>query len=142
MKKRIAFCSVAAGLALAALLPATAAGNQQPQGCGPHTLKGTYAFRNEGWFPGQAPGTRVPAAFVGVMHFDGFGGVSITNTGSVDGVVFKDGNSGGSYAVNQDCTGELPHFADLVIAGNGQSAFLIVTVPNQGVTFTGELRKQ
>lgn len=142
MKTRIAFCSIAACLVLAALLPAAAAGSQQPQGCGLQTLKGTYAFRNEGWFPGQAAGSRVPAAFVGVMNFDGLGSVSIANTGSVDGFVFKDTNSGGSYIVNQDCTGELPDFADLVIADNGRSAFLIVTVPNQGITFTGELRKQ
>jgi hypothetical protein len=147
MTKRVAIWSItAAFLALAAAVPAAASGNE-PQGCGLQTLKGTYAFRNEGWLPGQPGQPRVAAAFVGVMTFDGFGGASLSETGSIDGFVFRNGLSGG-YTVNADCTGTLVGADgvvtwDLVIADNGKSAFIIWVAPGPpGVTFTGELRRQ
>jgi hypothetical protein len=149
MTKKIAIWSIAACLAAAAFSPMAVSGQSgsQTQGCGLQTLKGSYAFRNEGWFPGTAPGQppRIPAAFVGVMTFDGAGSAWIRNTGSIDGAVFSglfSAPNPGVYTVNEDCTGTLNNnFAHIVIADNGKSAFLVVTSPNN-LTFTGEIRKQ
>ena len=151
MTRRNAICSILSICLAAATFgpaPAAAAGNE-PQGCGLQTLKGTYAFKNEGWFPGQAgQPPRIPAAFVGVMTFDGAGNVSLTETGSIDGFVLRNGFPGGTYTVNPDCTGQFiaPNGNvgwDVVIADNGKFAYIIWVQPGPpGVTFTGELRKQ
>lgn len=148
MTKRIALWSLAAAcLALAVFAPRSASGGQA-QGCGLQTLKGSYAFRMEGWWPGQAPGApaRVPVALVGTMTFDGWGGGTITNTGVNDGFVFRF-TVPGLYTVEQDCTGTLigpdgKVGSEIAIAENGKSVFVIGVggVPN--ATLSGEMRKQ
>ncbi len=93
------------------------------QACGNSALQGTYGALGWGFAapPGQTP---LPFAQIGLLSFDGIGGVTNKVTRSNNGIISR-GNDVGSYTINPDCTGTItiltpnPPFQltfDLVIA--------------------------
>jgi len=112
------------------------------QSCGVHSVTGAFAFLNRGTLPDKSN-----ALFVGVMVFDGVGGVYASNTGNAGGVVFRDGGSKVSYTLNRDCTGTLTfvfpqgtvHW-DIVVADSGKRILGIMTDP--GPAFSMEAYRQ
>jgi hypothetical protein len=93
-----------------------------------------------------------PVVDVGIITFDGLGGVSQTTTVSLNGVIVPNRSSiSGVYQVNADCTGDaalvLPvpggtttstwHF---VIVEHGKEIRLVVT--GAGRALAGNARKQ
>jgi hypothetical protein len=120
------------------------------ESCGLNTLNGGYAFRTSGTnfgIPFLADG--IPAVWVGEAIFDGAGGGTSFNTGSIGGAIFEDGSNRTpfNYTVGKDCSGtftaHLP-FGDLhwnmVISDNGKRILTVIKDP--GWVFTGEYYKQ
>jgi len=118
--------------------------------CSVSTLNGSFGVATSGSI--VAFGPIGPVAEVGVIKFDGAGGVSQTTTVSLNGTIIPNRSSvSGSYEVNPDCTGdlsvELPapggtitstsHF---VIVDHGMEIRLINT--GAGRVLLGKARKQ
>ena len=81
--------------------------------CSLKTVKGSYGISTTGWIVSAGP--IGPVADVGVITFDGDGGVSQTTTVSLNGLIIPKRTSlSGSYEVNsEDCTGSI----DLMLPG-------------------------
>jgi|ERR1700746_1819087 hypothetical protein len=74
--------------------------------CSVSTLKGSFGIATSGSI--VAFGPVGPVAEVGVIKFDGAGGVSQTTTVSLNGTILPNRSTiSGSYVVNSDCTGDV-----------------------------------
>ena len=71
--------------------------------CTSETLEGSYAITTTGSIVSLGPVGLV--AEVGVIKFDGEGGVEQTTTVSLNGTILPNRTSQGTYVVNPDCTG-------------------------------------
>lgn len=105
-------------------------------------VKGQYGFQATGNFlAGQPIG---PVAYVGAFTLDGIGGISGSESGSLDGQIFSAAALSGSYTINSDCTGAitttLPHQSsnhyNLVVVNGGQTLMVMQTDANTLVTGT------
>jgi hypothetical protein len=104
------------------------------ENCSLKTVRGSYGFTTTGSIVSAGPVGLV--ADVGVLTFDGLGGVSQTETLSLNGTIILERISiSGDYTVDDNCTGDMTvivpvagaiasHF---VIVGNGRSLRAIVT---------------
>jgi hypothetical protein len=135
-------------LALAlSLVPSANAGVDE---CSVSTLIGSFGVATSGSIVAFGPVGLV--AEVGVIKFDGAGGVSQTTTVSLNGTIVPNRSSiSGSYEVNADCTGDLSvllpgptgtitstsHF---VIVDHGKEVRLVNT--GAGRVLLGNARKQ
>jgi hypothetical protein len=119
--------------------------------CSLKTVQGSYGISTTGWI--VAAGPIGPVADVGVITFDGEGGVSQTTTVSLNGMIIPKRTSlNGSYEVNSDdCTGSialtLPTPAgttisksNFVIVNHGQELRTIVT--GEGRVLAGTANRQ
>lgn len=110
-------------------------------GCSAATLTGNYGFSNPGFTTPRSPvtGNEDPFAAVGVLAFDGAGGVSLSYTLAFLGTISPGLTASGTYTVNSDCTGSIsfPTVVNFntVIIGGGAEIFGIETTPS----FTGTL---
>lgn len=74
--------------------------------CSQETVMGSYGISTTGWIVSAGP--IGPVADVGVVTFDGDGGVSQTITVSLNGMIIPTRTSlSGSYEVSSDCTGSI-----------------------------------
>ena len=73
--------------------------------CTSETLEGSYAITTTGSIVSLGPIGLV--AEVGVIKFDGEGGVEQTTTVSLNGTILPNRTSQGTYLVNPDCTGTI-----------------------------------
>jgi len=137
--------TIAAVTALAMGVAPTA--KAQNNGCSVASLQGTFADKDVGFLtaPNAAP---LPFAGVNAITFDGYGNMTATGFGSVNG------NTGpqteqGTYTVNPDCTGTyvvtinpggLTAHAFFVIDDSLSELQIIVTDP--GTIITCVARKQ
>ena len=119
---------------------------RHPPRCSVARLRGSFGFTTTGSIVAAGPVGLV--ADVGVLVFDGFGGVSQTETLSLNGVIAQR-SSQGAYLDNGDCTGDmsitLPPPAGLstshfVIDDDGKEIRFIVT--GAGRVLTTVARKQ
>jgi hypothetical protein len=97
--------------------------NSPDEPCSVGSLNGSFGVTTTGFI--VAFGPIGPVADVGVIAFDGSGGVSQTTTVSLNGAIVPNRTSSGSYVVNSDCTGSL----SLQLpppAGASNSSFVIV----------------
>jgi hypothetical protein len=90
--------------------------------CSVARLRGSFGFTTTGWIVFGGPVG--PVADVGVLTFDGVGGVSQTETLSLNGVP-GERSSAGIYSVDRDCTGEMT-ITHTQPAGESKSHFVIV----------------
>jgi len=110
-------------------------------GCTNATLTGNYAFSNPGFTTPtkSVTGEEDPFAAVGVLGFDGAGGVTISFTLAFKGKISPGQTGTGTYAVSSDCTGSIsfPTIVDFntVIIGSGAEVFGIETTPSFTGTF-------
>jgi len=124
--------------------------DSSPFACSLQTITGSYGISTTGSIVSAGP--IGPVADVGVIIFDGNGGVSQTTTVSLNGAVIPNrSSSGGSYVVNADCTGNISltlptptgsitstsHF---VIVHNGEELLTIVT--GAGRVLSGDAKRQ
>ena len=115
--------------------------------CDVRTLNGGYGLTFQGFgFRGPVPalvGAFTPAAGVGVVNFDGKGGLTLAETTSFGGRIAPLSTTG-TYAVNSDCTGSLnaPGAAtwDFVIVHEKRQIMAINTI--EGRVATVDLEKQ
>ena len=141
--------SVGFGLVLALVLVPLASADDA-DGCSVATLRGSYGIQSTGSI--VAFGPVGPVAEVGVIKFDGAGGVSQTTTVSLNGMIVTNRSSiSGSYEVSSDCTGDLSlvlpapggtitstsHF---VVVDHGKEVRLVNT--GAGRVIAGNARKQ
>jgi hypothetical protein len=114
-------------------------------------LSGNYGGIQPAGFvtPGHAvKGAEVPWQVVGVISFDGVSNVSFSYTAAVNGAVFTNQASTGTYAVNSDCTGSLSltsgdaagYTANMVIIGSGAEILGLAT--QNGETASFDAKKQ
>jgi hypothetical protein len=146
--KRIlsALLTLAAAMALVVLPNATAVDAQ----CTNANLTGNYAGTLSGFVaPGKSTkGNEVPWVVVGLVTFDGAGNVSFSYAGAINGGIFTNQTSSGTYTVNSDCTGSVSFTAgdgagtngNVVIIGGGTEAFGVIT--NAGSSATFDFKKQ
>jgi hypothetical protein len=110
-------------------------------GCTNAALAGNYAFSNPGFTTPtkSVTGEEDPFATVGVLAFDGVGGVSVSYTLAFKGKISPGQTGTGTYTVNSDCTGSIsfPTIVDFntVIIGGGAEIFGIETTPSFTGTF-------
>ncbi|MFL6466736.1 MAG: hypothetical protein ACJ72Z_02120 [Pyrinomonadaceae bacterium] len=128
-----------------------ASGLVHAESCGLNTLNGSYAFRTSGTSYG-IPFTPdgIPAVWVGEAIFDGSGGGTSFNTGSVGGMIFEDGDNRTSfnYTLRRDCSGTFTaHIGGLgdlhwniVVSDGGKKILSVIKDP--GWVFSGEYSKQ
>jgi hypothetical protein len=135
------------------LVPAVRAesGADAPEvvGCSVARLKGSYGFTTTGSILAFGPVGLV--ADVGVLAFDGFGGVYQTETLSLNGDISKRSGQG-IYSVDRDCTGDMSITvplptgetttltSDFVIVDEGKEIRFIVT--GRGRVLTTVARRQ
>jgi hypothetical protein len=120
---------------------------ERSERCDVQTLKGGYGLTFQGFgVRGPVPaliGAFIPAAGVGVMNFDGTGGLSLVETTSFGGHIGPLSTTG-TYQVNPDCTGSLeaPGAAiwNFVIVHDGRQIMAINTI--EGRVATVDLEKQ
>ena len=139
---------MAVAFALTLLLVPSA--KAQDDSCSVSTLRGSFGVATSGSIVALGPVGQV--AEVGVMKFDGAGGLSQTTTLSLNGTIVTDRSSiNGSYEVKPDCTGDLSvvlpvpggtitstsHF---VIVDHGKELRLVNT--GAGRVLLGNARKQ
>jgi len=126
-------------------------GLARAEACGLNTLNGSYAFKTSGTsfgVPFIPDGT--PAVWVGEAVFDGVGGGTSFNTGSIGGTIFEDGSNRTplNYTVAKDCSGSMtvhlgPGFDvhwNIVISDNGKR--ILTILKDSGWVFSGEYSKQ
>jgi hypothetical protein len=94
--------SIVSVIAFASLL-CLVTGSRAQATCSNASLKGTYAASCTGTV--GLPGSPVLQAIVGVVTFDGEGGLSVKATLMQDGGPAVPLNVTGTYTVNADCTG-------------------------------------
>jgi hypothetical protein len=121
--------------------------NSSDEACSLDTLRGSFGVTTTGFI--VAFGPVGPVADVGVITFDGNGGVSQTTTVSLNGIIIPSRTSSGSYVVNSDCTGsqslQLPPPAgasnsNFVIVDHGRELRLINT--GNGRVLAGNAKRQ
>lgn len=113
--------------------------------CSTLTLKGSYSFFQQGTIVGIGP-----AADVGVFQVDGQGHLTGSETVHVNGLVFHDTFTNGTYQVNKDCTGTAtwtavfqdnrPPQPSFVIANHAKIIHLLSTAP--GAVLVGTAHRQ
>lgn len=126
-----------------------------PQGCNLQTLKGSYAVRVQGAAKNLNNGTQAFTFWVGVMAFDGAGGIQGWMTQNFDGFVSSSKGkpappgTGLNYTMDADCTGQIiltdgPNktFWDVVVADNGKMFVGVVATTIPGFTSAMEGNKQ
>jgi hypothetical protein len=125
-------------------------------GCSVSTLAGNYAVMQPAGFTAAGSstnGNEVPWQFVGVATFDGAGKVIFSYTAVINGNVFTNQTSSGTYTLNSNtlnsiCNGSASFTsgegagtdANIVIVGGGTEVFGIVT--NIGSTASFDMKKQ
>ena len=110
-------------------------------------LKGDYAFFQQGTVVNVGP-----AVDVGIVQFDGKGNLTGSETVHVNGIIFTDTFSQGTYEVNPDCTGTATWIAifsngqqpqnrsaSMVIAKQSKEIFIMSTGP--GAVLVGTAKK-
>ena len=136
--------------ALALALSLAPSAKAESDECSVSTLKGSFGIATSGSIVAFGPVGLI--AEVGVIKFDGAGGVSQTTTLSSNGTILTNRSTiSGSYEVNSDCTGDLSlvlpvpsgtitstsHF---VIVDHGKEIRLVNT--GAGRVLLGNARKQ
>ena len=110
-------------------------------GCSNASLKGSYGLHATGTTPGG------PLAIVGVISYDGAGGLTgtlfVRRTGSTSTEVID--LTGGTYTVHSDCTvsdtfGNSQH--ESVIVDGGRGYVILNTTEGAPVVISGDARKQ
>lgn len=121
-------------------------------GCSLASLRGNYAFSQQGSEPKNAKGTLLPFDDVGVLTLDGGGNFSFTITdmspGQPDPYLPIQLTGAGTYMVNSDCTGSASVTSgeaagitlNLVMIDGGREVFGIQTTPF--VVATSDWKKQ
>ncbi len=119
-------------------------------GCSNATLNGNYSFIQPAGFTthNSTTGNEVPWQFVGVETFDGKVKTTVSYTAAVDGAIYQNQASAGTYNVNPNCTGSLTFtegdaaglILNIAISGGGAEVFAIST--NSGDTATVVEKKQ
>jgi len=117
--------------------------------CSLKTVNGSYGISTTGWIVSAGP--IGPVADVGVITFDGNGGVSQTTTVSLNGMIVPTRTSlSGSYEVNsEDCTGSInltlpgptgpiTSTSHMVIVNHGKELRTIVTGTGRVLAGTAE----
>ena len=97
------------------------------------TLKGRYLFATTG--SNIVESVPQPISIVEVIDANGDGTLNVPAvTLSVNGTILRFADVGGSYTVNEDCTGTITFVTevhlDIFIAPNGKEFYLIQTDPN------------
>jgi hypothetical protein len=110
--------------------------------CALGILQGTYTLKFEGQIMSGA--TAGPYAAVGLLAFDGQGGLTLATTQSYNGVLVGPQTILGRYSLGDDCAGGLilntgARF-DIVADNGGRQIDLLQT--NPGNVITGLARKQ
>jgi hypothetical protein len=140
-------------LALAALGSSYAQSNSS--GCTNRLIAGNFGFTLQGTKL-AGPGPTGPQVGVAMTHFDGKGGLTQTDTVTIDGDVVADFThtpATGTYAVNPDCTGTFTIdftdgrptvVANFVVVENGNEidSVVISAGGNQGILATGSIGKR
>ena len=115
------------------------------QSCSLATLKGQYQFASSGFVIDER-GTQ-PLAVAGIDTLDGHGNLTSNSTLIVNGVViFKNLIvPGGSYTIQEDCTGTLTLGANgvqlnIFVAPNGEAFDYVQTAPS-GNVLAGTIRR-
>jgi hypothetical protein len=140
-------------LALAALGSSYAQSNSS--GCTNRLIAGNFGFTLQGTKL-AGPGPTGPQVGVAMTHFDGKGGLTQTDTVTIDGDVVADFThtpATGTYAVNPDCTGTFTIdftdgrptvVANFVVVENGNEidSVVISAGGNQGLLATGSIGKR
>jgi len=110
-------------------------------GCTNASLRGSYGIHATGTTPGG------PLAIVGVISYDGAGGLTgtlfVRRTGSTTTEVVP--LAGGTYTIHPDCTvsdtfGNAQHTS--VIVDNGRGYVILNTTEGAPVVISGDARKQ
>ncbi len=119
-------------------------------GCSNATLNSSYSFIQPAGFTthNSTTGNEVPWQFVGVETFDGKANTTVSYTAAVDGAIYQNQASAGTYTVNSNCTGSLSFTEgdaagltfNIAISGGGAEVFAIST--NSGDTATVVEKKQ
>ena len=120
-------------------------------GCSVASLSGNYGFIQPAGVTHsgkKGKGANVPWQFIGVATFDGAGDISAAYSGSLNGQVFTNQTTAGTYTVNSDCTGSVSYTSggaagatyNLVIADGGNEIFAVDT--GTGDTASVILKKQ
>jgi hypothetical protein len=110
--------------------------------CTLNTLKGTYQFAATGYnITSTGP---EPLAIVEVLDVNGDGTLNVPAvTLSLKGTILRAADVGGSYTVNEDCTGTITFVTDIqldiFIAPNGKEFSLIQT--NEGTVLAAVATK-
>jgi hypothetical protein len=122
--------------------------NSSDETCSVDTVRGTFGVATTGFI--VASGPIGPVADVGVITFDGNGGVSQNTTTSLNGAILQNRIGTGTYIVNSDdCTGSLsvqippriePSTSNFVIVDHGKELRLINT--GTGRILTGNAKRQ
>lgn len=122
------------------------------EGCSNESLKGSYAIQGSGTvMSGPFAG---PAAFVGILRFDGVGHLEGNFTQRVNtagGPVTLHVPIGGNYSVNADCTGEdivinqlnssFFNTQELILIDHGKEFLFVVTTAGAPPIVSGAGRK-
>ena len=118
-------------------------------GCSVATLSGNYGFIQPAGFTRLHPKSpSVPWQFEGLLTFDGSGNASATYATAVNGQVFTNQTTAGTYTVNSNCTGSLAWTSgdaagltyNFVIVNGGNDIFAVDT--SSGDTASVILKKQ
>jgi hypothetical protein len=112
-------------------------------GCTNDVLSGDYALIQPAGLSGTSHGKALPWQFVGVQGFDGAGNTSVKYTAAIQGQIFTDQTSAGTYTVNSDCTGSMTMTsgvaagltANFAVASKGKELYGIITVSGDTATF-------
>jgi hypothetical protein len=129
---------------------AAAQPDKSSRACSLETIEGSYGTSTTGSIVSAGPVG--PVADVGVIAFDGDGGVSQTTTVSLNGMIMPNRTSiSGSYVVNPDCTGDfsltlpgpagpITSTSHFVIVDNGEELQTINT--GAGRVLAGDAKRQ
>jgi hypothetical protein len=102
------------------------------EACDLSTLQGQYVWTGRADRAPDDSQTNFPRIFAGALNFDGEGDFSGTFTASFGGTITPRGTTGGTYALDSDCTGSLIFMPggtnwDLFVISSGSEAQLIRT---------------
>lgn len=107
--------------------------------CAAGLLQGAYAFTVQG----KGPSNDEDYATVGIINFDGRGGLSLSNTQSINGRIIPPTPIAGLYILNENCGGRITlttgSIFDAVVSNNGREVYLIQV--NSGNVISGFARK-
>ena len=121
--------------------------NSSDEPCSVGSLQGSFGVTTTGFIVAFGPIGSV--ADVGVITFDGNGGVSQNTTTSLNGAILQNRIGTGTYIVNSDCTGSVsvqipprvePSTSNFVIVDHGKELRLINT--GNGRVLAGNAKRQ